>query len=153
MTGKFKTHTDKQLELDSDIFSSLNMMAQRATIKSIDNHIRERQESTKTLRSKRQSTKNSFNSVGLIPLYGNKKFKSFPELVNTLNNPFTKSGLNIALHNVATPGSRSFKNRSNYYKTCRGCSMNINRLVMTRSIERITNDTIIPASATQSVPQ
>ncbi len=86
---------------------------------------------------------------GLLPIHETKKFKSFPELVNVLNNPFTKSGLNIGLKGqLAIPGAKELKSRSNYYKSCRGCQTNIDRLVITRNIERASTDSIVPRVST-----
>ena len=93
----------------------MNMMAQRATIKSIDNLINERNESTKSLLSKKSkgvsrlpsSSTKSIRNVELLPIFGTRKFKNFPELVNSISNPFCRSSLNIAVNNsTSQAGSR-----------------------------------------------
>ena len=93
---------------------------------------------------------------GILPIHETKKYKSFPKLVSLMSNPFTKSGLNIGINQSKLitdeslrntgfgPTSKHMKSRSTYYKTCRGCSVNINRLVVTRSIDRKTQDSIVP---------
>lgn len=84
----------------------------------------------------------------MLPIFQNNKYKSFPELVSSMHNPFSKSGLNVGLNHrlykqttdSVVPGggigSRHIKSRSSYYKTCKSCAMNVNSLVLTRSVER-----------------
>eukprot|EP00347_Sterkiella_histriomuscorum_P006200 403353679 len=168
-SGFFSSHNDRKLDLDPSVFGSLNMMAQRSTLKCLDLQRKSQQQSQSLSNFKRTRGSAQFisktqqqSSKSLLPIHETKKYKSFPKLVSLMSNPFSKPGLNIGINqqkirnsnnesmksslvNLGGPTSKHIKSRSTYYKTCKGCSVNINRLVMTRSIDRKSQDTIGPA--------
>lgn len=104
------------------------------------------------MRKREQPSSYSLTSSITLPIYESRRHKSFPKLVNMMSNPFTKSGLNFginlnkSMHEELNPikVNKHLKSRSMYYRTCKGCSVNINRLVITGSIERISEDKIVP---------
>lgn len=159
--------------MNPSVFSSLNMLAQRSAVKSLDKQrstilALANSSSSATFKRSRGSaqlshSKTNKSSNAMLPIHTTKKYKSFPKLVNLMANPFSQSQLNFGINsskaydesmrstqfNLGDPTTKQLKSRSNYYKTCKGCSVNINRLVITRSIDRPSQYTITPAEKEQ----